>query len=242
MVSPTQLCWSYHSSPPRQRYMPRGLSHKVQSWRPSCWGTWNPVITELSTMPAGRYDFCPFVQGWWWVSCSYHRLLCKADITSPCATLVRCCTLRYAPIDLIWLVVVLNFPDVLGQLSFPSATLCTEWVGVTIEARFEGAVCQTLVVFVRLLWHWDCGLVHDAFGQAVSTKGAFAGLSAIACAWCLGGGGGGGGGDWISHGCRVEFRLACGTASNVQLVGQALHPGNPFASRGSPPWLLDHSP
>ena len=171
MVSPTQLCWSYHSSPPRQRYMPRGLSQKAQSWRPSCWGTWNPVITELNTMPAGRYDFCPFVQGWWWVSCSYHRLFCKADITSPCATLVRSCTLRYAPINLIWLVVVLNFPDVLGQLSFPSATLCTEWVGVTIEARFERALCQTVVVFVRLLWHWDCGLVHDTFGQAVSTEG-----------------------------------------------------------------------
>ena len=154
MVSPTQLCWSYHSSPPRQRYMPRGLSHKAQSWRPSCWGTRNPVITELSAMPAGRYDFCPFVQGWWWVSCSYHRLLCKADITSPCATLIRCCTLRYAPIDLIWLVVVLNFPDVLGQLSFPSATLCAEWVGVAIEARFERALCQTVVVFVRLMGHW----------------------------------------------------------------------------------------
>ena len=168
MVSPTQLCWSYHSSPPRQRYMPRGLSHKAQSWRSSCWGTRSPVITELSMMQAGKYDFCPFVQGWWWVSCSYHRLLCKADITSPCATLVRYCTLRYAPIDLIWLVVVLNFPDVFGQLCFPSATLCTEWVGVTIEARFERALCQTVVVFGRLMWHWDCGLVHDAFGQAVA--------------------------------------------------------------------------
>ena len=80
MVSPTQLCCGYHNSPPRQRYMPIALSHRAQaqslwaqSWRPSCWGTWNPVIMELSTMPAGRYDFCPFVQGWWYVSRIYHH-------------------------------------------------------------------------------------------------------------------------------------------------------------------------
>ena len=76
---------------------------------------------------------------------------------------------------------VFKFPDVLGQISFPSATLCMEWVGVTIEARFEWALCQTVVLFVRFIWPRDCGLVHD--GQAVSTEGAFAGLSAIVCAW-----------------------------------------------------------
>ena len=154
--------------------MPRGPSHRAQSWRPSCWDTWNPVITELSTMPAGSYNFCPFVQGWWWVSCSYHRLLCKADITSPCATLVLCCTPRYAPIDFIWLVVVLKSPIVLGQLSFLSATLCTELVGVTIEARFERALCQTWCFVVwqdhiaRKGWGW--GGVRWGWGGGVGLK------------------------------------------------------------------------
>ena len=49
--------------------------------------------------------------------------------------------------------------------------------GCNIEAHFERAFCQTVVVFVRLMWHGDCGIRSNSF-----YRGAFAGLSAIACA------------------------------------------------------------
>ena len=133
-------------------------------------------------MPTGRYNVCPFVQSCWCVSRGYQHLLCW-KISSPCATPVRCCMLGYVPVDLVWLVVFLKFPDVLGQLSFLSAASHMELVGATIKARFEQVLGQTVVVPVRFMWDWDCGFVHNAFGDAMPIKGSFVRLPAVARVW-----------------------------------------------------------
>ena len=133
-------------------------------------------------MPTGRYNVCPFVQSCWWVRRGYQHLLCVENMISPCITLGRYCMLGYVPVDIVCLV-VLKFPDVLGQLSYLSATSHMELVGVKIKARFEQILGQSVVVRARFMLDWDCGSVHKAFGDAVPIKGSFVRLLAVACVW-----------------------------------------------------------